>query len=63
MIDEAVRQLVSDAYSETLVLLTAHRVQLDALAGLLLKKEVVYKDELDAILGERELTTEQVLKT
>lgn len=53
LIDEAIRQLVTDAYSETIALLTAHRTHLDALAGLLLQKEVVYKDELDAILGER----------
>jgi len=36
-------------------LLAQQRVQLDALAALLLQKEVVFKEDLDAILGPREV--------
>jgi cell division protease FtsH len=57
LIDEQVRQLVTDAYSDGLALLTQHRAQLNALAGLLLQKEVVDKEQLDAILGKREAVT------
>jgi AFG3 family protein len=54
LIDEEVRQLVFAAYSETLALLGNHRSQVDALAGMLLQKEVVFKEDLDAILGPRD---------
>lgn len=54
LIDEEVRQLVTAAYSEALALLGVHRGQLEALAGMLLKKEVVFKEDLDTILGARE---------
>ena len=53
LIDEEVRQLVTAAYSDALALLTLHRARLEALAALLLQKEVLFKDDLDAILGER----------
>jgi hypothetical protein len=36
-----------------LVLLVAHRVQLDALAELLLKKEVVFREDLEKVLGPK----------
>lgn len=53
LIDEEVRQLVTAAYSETLALLAQHRAGLDALAALLLQKEVVFKEDLDKVLGPR----------
>ena len=59
LIDEEVRHLVTAAYSDALVLLTRHRAQLDALAGLLLQKEVVYKEDLDALLGARQAAASQ----
>ncbi|HTI90187.1 MAG TPA: hypothetical protein VL727_06330 [Puia sp.] len=48
-----VRQLVGNAYSRAVVLLQEHRRELDELAGLLLKKEVVFKEDIEAILGMR----------
>lgn len=53
LIDQEVRNLVTEAYSRALGLLAEHRGELDALAAMLLKKEVVYKEDLDALLGPR----------
>lgn len=53
MIDEEVRRLVSDAYQRTKDILTRHMDKLKALAELLKEKEVVVKDDLLQIFGER----------
>jgi cell division protease FtsH len=49
-IDEEVRVIVEDAYDETLRLLKRNRPKLEALAQLLLEKEVVEWDELTALM-------------
>ncbi|HAL83132.1 MAG TPA: peptidase M41 [Mucilaginibacter sp.] len=53
MIDEEVRKLVSDVYFNTKELLEQNKGYLQKVAELLLKKEVVYKEDLEAILGKR----------
>lgn len=53
MIDDEVRQLVTNAYQNTIELLRKHRGELEALASILLQKEVVYKEDLEKILGKR----------
>ncbi len=53
LIDQEVKKLVDQAYQRTFKLLEAHRPQLEALARLLLEKEVVVKEDLLAIFGER----------
>ncbi|MGV3502873.1 MAG: ATP-dependent zinc metalloprotease FtsH [Adhaeribacter sp.] len=53
LIDEEVRKLVEEAYQKTKELLSAHRNQLSQLAELLLQKEVVYRDDLEQVLGSR----------
>ncbi|HRH64758.1 MAG TPA: ATP-dependent zinc metalloprotease FtsH [Bacteroidia bacterium] len=53
MIDEEVRKMVDDAYQRTKALLLEHKSELDALANLLLKKEVIYKEDLAELLGKR----------
>jgi cell division protease FtsH len=53
LIDEEVRQFIGEAYDLALTILRDHRTQLDKLAGLLLGKETVYKDDLEKILGAR----------
>lgn len=53
LIDEEVRKLVEEAYENTKKLLRAHRAQLSQLAELLLQKEVVYRDDLEQVLGSR----------
>ncbi len=53
LIDEEVRRLVSDAYERAKQLLTDHKQGLQHVANLLLQKEVIFKDDLEKILGER----------
>ena len=52
-IDEEVHKLVEAAYERTKQILLEHRGQLDALAQLLLQKEVVYQEDLEEIFGKR----------
>lgn len=53
LIDEEVRKLVEDAHKTTRIILESNRDKLDALANLLIQKEVVYKDEIETVLGKR----------
>jgi len=53
LIDQEVRKLIMDAHKRTEELLTQKRSQLDELAGLLIKQEVVYKEDIQRILGDR----------
>jgi cell division protease FtsH len=53
LIDEEVRNLVNGAYEQTKTLLTENRDGLEKVASMLLEKEVVFKDDLEAILGKR----------
>jgi cell division protease FtsH len=53
LIDQEVRKLVETAYERTKKLLIDHQAELEELAELLLKKEVVYKEDLVKIFGER----------
>ena len=52
-IDKEVHDLVTSAYERTRELLLEHRDELEALTRLLIKKEVVEKDELEEIMGKR----------
>lgn len=52
-IDEEVSKLIEAAYERTKVLLRKHRNELDALAQLLLEKEVVFQADLEGVFGER----------
>ncbi|QXP58312.1 ATP-dependent zinc metalloprotease FtsH [Olleya sp. HaHaR_3_96] len=54
LIDKEVQNLILKAYQRTLDLLVMHKSELEKLAQLLLKKEVVEKDDLELILGVRE---------
>ena len=53
MIDEEIRKLVAKAYLEAKTILIKNRSSLDKVAELLLKKEVIYKEDLETILGTR----------
>jgi len=53
LIDKEVRDLVLTAYERTKDLLLEHRDELEKLAQLLLKQEVVEKEDLENILGKR----------
>ncbi|ELR68470.1 Cell division protein FtsH [Fulvivirga imtechensis AK7] len=60
MIDEEVRKLVDESYEQAKTVLSQHKKELVTIAELLLKKEVIYKEELEKILGVR--NQEQELK-
>jgi cell division protease FtsH len=52
-IDKEVRELIGSAYKRTKQILLDHKNELEELTALLIKKEVVEKDELERILGKR----------
>ncbi len=53
LIDEAVRNLIREAFDKATGTLTAHQTELHQLADLLLRKETLGKEDLENILGER----------
>ncbi len=53
LIDQEVRKLIESAYNDTKKVLLEHRDQMDQLAQLLLSKEIVVKEDLEAIFGKR----------
>jgi len=53
VIDEEVSKIIERAYDKAKDLLSQHRHQLDALAKKLLEKEVIFKDDLEQVLGAR----------
>ncbi|HEY8967525.1 MAG TPA: ATP-dependent zinc metalloprotease FtsH [Puia sp.] len=53
LIDMEVRKIISDAYQRSRSILEQHRAHLDQLAGLLLTKEMVYKEDIEKIVGPR----------
>ncbi len=55
LIDKEVQDLIATAYQRTKSLLLKHRSELEKLAQLLLKKEVVDKEDLEDILGKRSI--------
>ncbi len=53
LIDEEVRQLIADAYDRTKALLLQHRDGLDTVANALLDKEVLFREDMVELVGER----------
>ncbi|KAJ2579698.1 AAA ATPase afg3 [Coemansia sp. RSA 1694] len=53
IIDEEVRKMITDAYAATLALLTEKRAAVDKVAQLLLKKEVLGREDMLELLGPR----------
>ena len=53
IIDEEVRKLVASAYDAALNLLQDNKAALVKVAELLMKKEIVFKEDLESILGKR----------
>jgi cell division protease FtsH len=58
LIDEEVRALILTQYTRTKELLSKHTAHLHALAEELLKKEVLYKDDLERLIGKRPFAEE-----
>jgi cell division protease FtsH len=53
MIDHEVRLLIEDAYAKTKALLTQKKGDVELLAKELLKKEVLFKSDVEALIGKR----------
>lgn len=53
LIDEEARQHIEDQYTRAKEVLTEHRDALEILAEELLKKEVLFKDDLERLIGKR----------
>ncbi len=51
-IDKEVQRLVNEAYERTRTILNEHKTQVKQLADLLIKKEVVYKEDVEEIMGK-----------
>ncbi|MFD2247566.1 ATP-dependent zinc metalloprotease FtsH [Pontibacter ruber] len=59
LIDEEVIKLIDEAYLRAKSVLQQHQEALVKLAELLLQKEVVYKEDLEAILGQRHIPAKE----
>jgi cell division protease FtsH len=55
LIDEEVRKLVAEAYDRSTRILTEHKSELVRVAELLLQKEMIFKEDLENIMGARAL--------
>lgn len=53
LIDDESRKIIEKQYLRAQNLLKEKRTELDALANLLLEKEVLFKDDLEALIGKR----------
>ncbi|WP_276370772.1 ATP-dependent zinc metalloprotease FtsH [Chryseolinea sp. H1M3-3] len=56
LIDEEVRKLVEACYQQAKTILIEHKDELIDIAELLLKREIIYKDEIEKVLGKRGVT-------
>lgn len=61
LIDEEVRKLVEDAYRQAKEILVQNKGALTRIAELLLQKEVIFKEDIEAILGKRPADAPAVL--
>jgi cell division protease FtsH len=61
VIDEEVNQIIAAAYIKTKELIKAHKAQLTQLAEQLLDKEVIFKEDLERILGKRPFEKEEAV--
>lgn len=61
MIDEEVRNLIDRAYQITKKLLTEKKVEVEKLAKELLKKEVLFKSDVEALIGKRPFEEKKAL--
>lgn len=62
LIDKEVQGYVDKAYSRAYKILSEHREQLNQLAELLLEKEIIFTEDLERILGKREIDDEKKQK-
>jgi cell division protease FtsH len=53
LIDQEVRELIDTAYNRTIALLTEKKAEVESIAVELLDKEIIFKSDLDRIIGKR----------
>jgi ATP-dependent metalloprotease FtsH len=58
VIDQEISQLIETAYSRAKKILTENKERLEKLAGVLLDKEVIFKEDLEEIFGKRPFENE-----
>ena len=63
MIDAEVRQLIANAYTRTKALLNDKRSELETIAQELLKKEILFKSDLEDLIGKRPFVEENTETT
>jgi len=56
MIDKEISNIIEEQYQRAIELLTKHKDKLTELANELLEKEVIFKESLERIFGERPFT-------
>jgi AFG3 family protein len=61
LIDEEVRKLIDVAYERTKQLLTERKVEVEKLAKELLKKEVLFQSDVEALIGKRPYEEKKLL--
>ena len=61
MIDQEVRKLIDEAYVKTKELLTQKKGDVELLAKELLKKEVLFKSDVEALIGKRPFEEKKLL--
>jgi cell division protease FtsH len=62
MIDEEVRKLIDIAYDRTKELLTQRKAEVEKLAQELLKKEVLFKSDVESLIGKRPFEEKKTLE-
>src|SRR6266496_2359068 len=61
IIDEEVRKLIDTAYERTKKLLKERRIEVEKLAQALLKKEVLFQSDVEALIGKRPYEEKKLL--
>ncbi|CAM4419364.1 ATP-dependent zinc metalloprotease FtsH [Flavobacterium terrigena] len=60
IIDAEISGLIEKQYQRAITILTENRTKLEALADILIEKEVIFKDDLETIFGKRPFDIEEV---
>ena len=53
LVDDEVRKMLAEAYERTRASLRQHRAELEEIAQLLLEKEVIHGNQLEAVMGDK----------
>ena len=53
LIDNEVRSMIDEAYQRTIDLLTEKKQEVEAVAQELLEKEIIFKDDIERLIGKR----------